>query len=292
MTDGPYGAVTGGDHLPLDLFGGTAGAGGAATDYSADVNVNGGNNVAANAAAEAREIAAVPDPQSPAGQAAILAIIEKYQALSAGTVQGAAADQQTNGSRAASHGDEDGGHHSDGGSGSGSGGGSGLLDIVSQLLGSSGSSLQGMSPSGQGASPLGQQANPLGAGANPFGDPYGAQQAGAANPAANPFTETLTSQTTPPTTPATNTDPLTTTPPGTAAANPNTVTNPFTTAANTPGGQNGAPAAPTLAAGPGTIPKPGGAGANNSGVDLDAFSAGDGGAVPADPATTATSGRQ
>src|ERR1700754_144912 len=138
MTGGPYGIATRGDHLPLDLFGGAAGAGGAATDHSADVNINGSNDIAANAEAEAREIAAVPDPQSPAGQAAILAIIQKYQARSAGTVEGAAADQQTNGARAAGHSSGGGSH--DSGDGGDQKGGSGLLDILSQLLGSGGSS--------------------------------------------------------------------------------------------------------------------------------------------------------
>ena len=87
MSGGPFALATGRDHLPLDAFGNGADAGADATDASADVNVNGANDVAANSSAEAKEIAAVPDPQSPAGQAAILAIIEKYQGKSAGTVE-------------------------------------------------------------------------------------------------------------------------------------------------------------------------------------------------------------
>ena len=90
MTGGPFAQATGLDNIPLDNLGGTADLGADATDNSADVNVNGANDVAANAAAEAQEIGAVPDPQSPAGQAAIMAIIEKYHGKSAGTVEGSA----------------------------------------------------------------------------------------------------------------------------------------------------------------------------------------------------------
>ena len=93
MTGGPFAQVTGLDNIPLDNFGGTADLGADATDNSADVNVNGANDVAANAAAEAQEIAAFPTPVS-AGQAAIIAIIEKYHGKSVGTVEGAAASRQ------------------------------------------------------------------------------------------------------------------------------------------------------------------------------------------------------
>ena len=107
MTGGPFAQATGLDNIPLDNLGGTADLGADATDNSADVNVNGANDVAANAAAEAQEIAAVPDPQSPAGQAAIMAIIEKYHGKSAGTVEGAAATEQANGTQAADGGSSD-----------------------------------------------------------------------------------------------------------------------------------------------------------------------------------------
>ena len=70
---GPFAQTTGLDNLPLDNFGGTADSSADVTDNSADVNVTGANDVAANAQAEAAEIAAVPDPQSPAGQAALRA---------------------------------------------------------------------------------------------------------------------------------------------------------------------------------------------------------------------------
>ena len=107
MTGGPFAQATGLDNIPLDNLGGTADLGADATDNSADVNVNGANDVAANAAAEAQEIAAVPDPQSPAGQAAIMAIIEKYHGKSAGTVEGSAATEQANGAQAADGGSSD-----------------------------------------------------------------------------------------------------------------------------------------------------------------------------------------
>ena len=96
-----YPGTTALDNVPLDNFGGGADISADATDNSAEVNVNGANDVANNAAAEAQEIAAVPDPQSPAGQAAIMAIIEKYQAKSGGTVEGSAATEQANGTQAA-----------------------------------------------------------------------------------------------------------------------------------------------------------------------------------------------
>jgi len=292
MTGGPYAQVTGHDHLPLDGFGGAAGAGGAATDHSADVNVNGGNDVAANAEAEAREIAAVPDPQSPAGQAAILAIIQKYQGRSAGTVEGASATEQANGTQAAGNsGDGDRHRHGDGDGDDGdSRGGSGLLDILSQLLGSGGSGLQGMNPFGQGMSPFGQG---MSSGANPFGDPYGAQQVGATSPASNPFADPLPSPSgAPATTVSATSDPFASSPAGgtgaTPAGNPNAASNPFTTAGNTTGGQGAGGTGAVAPGAAGSTNKGGAAASTTSGVDLDAFSGGDGAAVPADPAITAT----
>ena len=47
MSGGPFALATGRDHLPLDAFGNGADAGADATDASADVNVNGANDVAA-----------------------------------------------------------------------------------------------------------------------------------------------------------------------------------------------------------------------------------------------------
>ena len=105
---GPFARTTGLDHVPLDNTAAAADAAGAATDTSAQTNVNGANDVAAHSQAEAAEIAAVPDPQSPAGQAAILAIIERYQGQSAGTVQTSATAEQAAGQQAASAGTDQG----------------------------------------------------------------------------------------------------------------------------------------------------------------------------------------
>jgi len=140
---GPFAQTTGRDHVPLDGFNGTATGAGGAADGSADVHVNGSNAIAGNSAAEAAEIAAVPNPQSPEGQRQILAIIEKYQSKSAGTVEESAATQQANGEDAANGGHH---HHGDEDDKDDSKGGSGLMDILSQLLGSGGSGLQGMNP--------------------------------------------------------------------------------------------------------------------------------------------------
>lgn len=157
---GPFARTTGLDHVPLDNTAAAADAAGAAADTSAQTNVNGANDVAAHSQAEAAEIAAVPDPQSPAGQAAILAIIERYQGQSAGTVQTSATAEQAAGQQAASAGTDQGsaaaksdtkpaddakssdtkGSFSDSaGSGLGGGlGGGGLSDILSSLLGGGG----------------------------------------------------------------------------------------------------------------------------------------------------------
>ena len=283
---GPYGHATRNDHKPLDAFADSAGAGADVTDASAAVNVTGANDVAANSSAEAKEIAAVPDPQSPAGQAAILAIIEKYQAKSAGTVESSAATEQAHGSHAADSSSDSGSdrHHGDSGSGDGmgSGGGGGLMGILSSLLGG-GSGMGGMNPLGQqGMSPFGQ-----GMGGSPFGDPY-AQQAGA-TPAADPFA-------TPAGAPATQAasytkaaDPFASTPSsGTASATNagSTSADPFA-AASTNDSDKGKTddGKPTDKDGSGS-----GAAASSessgSGVDTSAFGGTDGTAAPADPAAT------
>lgn len=275
---GPYTHKTGDDHVPLSQFGGAAGRGAIAVDHSSVVNVDGANTVAANAEAEAREIAAVPDPQSPAGQAAILAIIQKYQAMNAGAVEGAATDQQANGAHAA------GDHHHDRDDDD-SRGGSGLMDILSQLLGSGGSGVMGMNPFGQGMSPFNQGMSP---GSSPFGEP---QQVGATAPAANPFSDPLAA---PPATAAAYNpanDPFAANPSGgggptAAVANPNAAPNPFTPAgAQGPAGGAGGGGAPVV---PATKPGSGPSGA--AAVDLDAFGGAEGGAVPADPGATGTGG--
>lgn len=286
--NGPYGQATRNDHKPLDAFGTSANAGADATDASADVNVTGANNVAGNSSAEAKEIASVPDPQSPAGQAAILAIIEKYQAKSAGTVESSANTEQAHGSHAADSSSDSGSdrHHGDSGSGDGmgSGGGGGLMGILSSLLGG-GSGMGGMNPLGQqGMSPFGQ-----GMGGSPFGDPYAAQRAGAATPAADPFA-------TPAGAPATQAasytkaaDPFASTPSsGTASATNagSTSADPFA-AASTNDSDKGKTddGKPTDKDGSGSGAAAS-SGSSGSGVDTSAFGGTDGTAVPADPAAT------
>jgi hypothetical protein len=309
MSGGPFAQATGLDNLPLDNFGGTADAGGAATDNSANVNVNGANDVAANASAEAQEIGAVPDPQSPAGQAAILAIIEKYHSKSTGTVEGAAATEQANGSQAADDGNSGSGsgkhHHKDGDddSGSDSGSSGSLKDVLGQLLGAGGGGgLGGGSPFGQGmggGSPFGQG---MGGGMNPFGDAYGQQGAGGAGAASNPFSDPLATPAgaAPATAAAYNpsSDPFASSPStGTGAA-------PTTAASSTTTGVTGADPFSTAdnknntgsdkhadAKGDGEEdPNAGASESPTSGVDAGAFSSADGAAVPADPASTSTSG--
>jgi cell division septation protein DedD len=278
MSGGPYAQTTGHDDLPLDGFGGAAGAGGDAADNSADTNVHGANDVAGNANAEAQEIAAVPDPTSPQGMATILAIIEKYQSKSTATVEGSAASEQANGAQAA--GDSNTHHHNNDDNNDDdtrdSAGSSGLMDILSQLLGSGGSGLGAMSPFGEGGSPFGSGMGGFGGGASPFGDPYSAAQtAGASAPAANPFADPL------PTSPATTTssstpgDPFASTPAAAGSATP---------AANQSDAADPAAAGAPAAA----VPRgKGGAGASEQGgMDLQDFSSGDGSGVPADPSTT------
>lgn len=279
MTGGPYAQTTGLDHIPLDILGGRAGIAADVTDASADLNINGANAVAGNAEAEAREIAAVPDPQSPAGQAAILAIIQRYQSQSAGTVESSAATEQANGGQAAGGKGDRSDHHDDS-DGFSSGGGGGLMDILSSLLGSGGSSMGGMSPFGQ-------------QGMSPFGDPYAVQQAGAtqaANPFADPFAGSSAGA------PATqaaaynsSTDPFATAPSTgtgtvTNAGNGTISADPF--AANGTGGQTGKSdggKADGGSVGSGATASKGSSG----GVDVTAFSGADGAAVPTDPAATA-----
>lgn len=293
MNGGPYAQTTGLDHIPLDIFGGRAGIGADVTDASADLNVAGSNSVAGNAAAEAKEIAAVPDPQSPAGQAAILAIIQRYQGKSAGTVESSTATEQANGAQAAdskSDGGKDRSDHHDDSDGLGRGSGGSLMDILSSLLGSGGSGMGGMSPFGQqGMSPFGQQ------GMSPFGDPY-AQQAGATQ-AANPFADPFAGSS-PAGTPATqaaaynpSADPFAATPStGTATVTNagNSTTDPF--AANGAGGQSGKPDNDGGSGGSGgSVGSTGAAtskGSSSGGVDASAFSGADGAAVPTDPAAS------
>ncbi|MEY8019142.1 hypothetical protein [Mycobacterium servetii] len=281
---GPFAQETGWDHLPLDGFGGAAGRGGIAADGSAQNNVDGGNAVAGNADAEAAEIAAVPDPNSPAGKASILAIIQKYQSQSSGTVADTSASEQANGAQAATGGsdndssDDDDGHHhhhhddDDDSGGMGSGSGGGLMDILSSLLGGGGMGGLGsmMSPEGMGG---------MGGGMSPYGsDPYAmtAGANGAAPAAADPFAST----------------PIGAAAGNTTGASAGTSADPFastpSTGASTVGNTSGEPAGSgEPAAGGGAQNNGGNSEAKTTGAtstDLSAFATGDNTSVPADPA--------
>jgi hypothetical protein len=89
-----YGPATRGDHTPFEATATMASMAASATDTSAQVIVRGANSIADNARTEAAEIAAVPDPDSPEGQLAILSIIGHHQSESARTVTSSAAEQQ------------------------------------------------------------------------------------------------------------------------------------------------------------------------------------------------------
>lgn len=290
---GGYGRFTGGDHLPVFNFGISADKGGDAADVSADINQRGAADVAAASQAEIDEIAAVPDPQSPEGKAAILAIIAKYHGKSDGTVENSAAAEQSNGAKAADDSHEHDKHDSDSDSSkddSGMGSGGGLLESLLQSLigggsgmGSGMGGMNGMSPS----SPFGQAGmDPYGAGAqpaasmtpaaDPFANPIGAGAGGGAgatptgyNSAADPFAN-----------PPLLTNAATVTTDGTdnqgkdqnsnTGANSSTGGNTTSTAGNTQGTSN--------TTGP--------AASSSSGMDVSGFSTGTGDSVPADPAAS------
>lgn len=292
---GPYIQATGWDNLPLDGAAGGADVAADAVDTSADVNVNGANDVSSNAAAEASEIAAVPDPESPAGQAAIVAIIEKYHGKSTATVEGSSATEQAAGTQAAESDDksdddkddDDKDHGSEDPLGGGMGGGSGLMDVLSQLLGAGGGMGSGMmNPMSQGM-PMSPMSDPLGStmgagstpAADPFADPFGGSNATPAttaagySSAADPFAAAPSMGTGTVTTADATT---------TGAADP--FAQPDTTGTGTDGDQNSEDNTDGEGDGGGD---PAAAAAPQDDVDLSAFSGGDGGEVPADPTASA-----
>jgi hypothetical protein len=87
--------------------------GGGGTDDDAQNTAQGGATEEQITAAEAAEIAAVPDPSSPEGQAAIIGIIQKYQAQSRQNIEATNAANQAAGDRAAGtdNGDDGEGRH-------------------------------------------------------------------------------------------------------------------------------------------------------------------------------------
>ncbi len=139
--------ATASDAGPLDNAIAAAYASARAVDDSVRTNIDGADAIAGISRREAAEIAAVPDPDSPAGQAAILAIIEKYQGQAAQTMTGAATAQQNAGQRAAAAAGPTGADSSGGfanigqllssllGSLTGGGGGTGSGDPLGSALG-------------------------------------------------------------------------------------------------------------------------------------------------------------
>lgn len=102
-----YVAATRTDTVPFTRGAEAADVFSGVTDSSAKVNVDGANAIADNASAEAAEIAAIPNPDSPAGLAAILGIINQHQARSVAIVTQSAAAEQALGQQAANAGGTD-----------------------------------------------------------------------------------------------------------------------------------------------------------------------------------------
>jgi hypothetical protein len=100
----PFASATAGDHQPLTATAQAALAAAKAADTSAQVNRRGAADIAGNAREEASQIEAVPDADSPEGQAAILAIISQHQSNAAQTVTASTAAEQAAGQQAAAGG--------------------------------------------------------------------------------------------------------------------------------------------------------------------------------------------
>lgn len=254
-------------------FGDAAEGGADVTDSSAQINVTGANGIASLAEQERAEIAAVPDPQSPAGQAQILAIIEKYQRLAAGTVDESAASEQANGAKAASSGKDD---DDDDSSKDELGGGGVLQELLSTLLGAGGSMGSGMGGGmGGGSDPFGQGQQ------SPF-DQYGAQ--GSASPAVDPFADMAGPSGS---VPVSNYDPAAD--PFAAAVSTGSAQPLLTDAALDTGGQTadqdgGGEQSGGESGASGAAPAAAATGEGGGGVDASAFSGAAGADVPADPA--------
>lgn len=95
-----YDPATSKDHLPFERAAQMLDAGAEAVDTSRRINVEGAAAILANSRMEAAEISAVPDPDSPAGQAQIIEIVSKYQGRSAATVEESVAAEQAAGLKA------------------------------------------------------------------------------------------------------------------------------------------------------------------------------------------------
>ena len=102
-----YVAATRTDTVPFTRSAEAADVFSGVTDSSAKVNVDGANAIADNASAEAADIAAIPNPDSPEGLATILGIIHQHQARSAAIFAQSAATEQALGQQAANAGGTD-----------------------------------------------------------------------------------------------------------------------------------------------------------------------------------------
>ena len=102
--EAPYAAATASDHQPLTVAAQAAQAAAKAADTSVQVNRRGAADISGNAREEVAQIEAVPDPDSPEGQAAILAIISQHQAKASQTVAESAVAEQAAGQQAAAGG--------------------------------------------------------------------------------------------------------------------------------------------------------------------------------------------
>ncbi|WP_293003256.1 hypothetical protein [Mycobacterium sp.] len=111
----PYAAATAHDHRPITATAHTAQVCADVADTSAAINRRGARDISSNSRAEARKIDAVPDPDSPEGQAAILSIIAHHQTQSAHTVADSGAAQQAAAQRAADSGNSTPDHVNGGG---------------------------------------------------------------------------------------------------------------------------------------------------------------------------------
>lgn len=101
-----YSVATQADHLVLDATARSHGTWASITDESRRINFEGARAIDANARLEASEVGAIPDPNSPAGQAQILSRINDHQAKAAALVEQAATAEQALGARAAAAGEQ------------------------------------------------------------------------------------------------------------------------------------------------------------------------------------------
>lgn len=104
----PYAAATDPDHVPLDKMADTLDVAAQVADTSTQINLDGARSIEAIAKSEADQVSAIADPDSPAGVASILGIIERHQAESMTTVQNSTLSEQMAGQRALIAGTSDG----------------------------------------------------------------------------------------------------------------------------------------------------------------------------------------